>query len=623
MRNRNILVALLLVVGAGLAHAQDRGEAPAFSEVPGEMEFSGRVIVRPLQRAALAARGENAAEIARSRRAAQATLAHYARLAYEPLVDQHVLQVPAGSSENDVISHLMATGQFEYAEPDWTLYPVLGSNDPLLGSQWHHNSNRMNSFAAWDVETGSTSVTVGICDTGVESTHPDLLAHRKEGYNAVNRLWESQGGAIGPVHPHGTMTTGCAAANGNNGVGVSGIGWNLSHRMLRVSNRGSGSADMSTLIHAALTSIAAGDRVASVSYSGVTTSSVRTTATQIKAMGGLLVWAAGNDGANLTTGNRDADDVLVVGATTSGDVKASFSAYGPFVDLVAPGASVYTTTTGAGYASVSGTSFSTPLTAGLVALIWSRRPDLTPDQVETCLKQGCDDLGVTGVDNTYGYGRIDSYGALQRALGAAVNEPPTVTISSPIDGSIYTQGDSVPFSGAADDEGTNVSASISWTSDRDGDIGTGASFGTTTLSAGTHTVTASVTDGGGATGSDTVTVVVEAAAGSPPDAPSALAAQDNADGTADVTWQDNSGNETEIEIEREWLHKKGTWQATTSLIAPADAESYTDSPGSGTFRYRIRANNASGSSAWTGWVQVDVTGGGNGKGGGPKGNSKP
>jgi len=184
--------------------------------------------------------------------------------------------------------------------------------------------------------------------------------------------------------------------------------------MLRVSNSSGGGAYLSTLNHAARTSIESGDRVASVSYSGVDRLSNLTTATYIKSIGGLLVWAAGNDGRNLTYGNRDADDIIVVGATDSSDTLAYFSAYGQFVDVTAPGMSVYTTDAGSDsdYAYVSGTSFATPLTAGLAALIWSYDPSLTPDEVELILKQGCDDLGSSGVDDTYGYGRINVYGSL-------------------------------------------------------------------------------------------------------------------------------------------------------------------------------------------------------------------
>ncbi|MCC7388408.1 MAG: S8 family serine peptidase [Phycisphaerales bacterium] len=419
---RSGLVILASVGAAVSAQSQPARDAahqpPAFVQVAGAMEFSGRLIVKPLQFETLAARGLKQPQIEAATRQAEATLAAYQEHWYEPLVDHHVIIIPEGQTENSLAAKLMATGLFEFAEPDWTLYPIVTcTSDTKLNSQWHHNDDRMASCDAWDIHTGTAAVTVGICDTGVQTNHPDLLLNRKEGYNAVNKVWENSGGQVGAVHPHGTMTTGCAAANGDNGLGVSGTAWNLSHRMLRVSNSSSGTANLSTLTHAALTSIQAGDKVANVSYSGVNSSSVRSTATQIKNLGGLLTWSAGNDGATLNWGDRDADDVIVVGATTRSDTKSSFSAKGRSVDLMAPGSAVYTTNTNSGYGAVDGTSFSAPLTAGLIGLVWSFNPSLTPDEVEAIIKDACDDLGAAGVDDTYGYGRINSLNSLVLAGG--------------------------------------------------------------------------------------------------------------------------------------------------------------------------------------------------------------
>ena len=441
---------VVLACAGALASAQVQTQ---FHEIPGSMEFSGRLIVKPLQVETLGDRGLSGAQIEAAVRQADAVLAQYEEFWFEPLVDHHVIAVPAGMTENQLIATLNATGLFEFAEPDWVLYPVNCPNDSRFNSQWHHDADKMNSCAAWDLHTGLPGVTVGICDTGVQTNHPDLLLNRKEGYNAVNHLWESQGGQIGPVASHGTQTTGCAAANGNNGTGVAGVGWNLSHRMLRVSNSG-GSSSLSTLTHAALTSIQAGDKVANVSYSGVNSSSVRSTATQIKNLGGLLTWSAGNDGAYLNWGNRDADDVIVVGATSGTDAKASFSAYGPSVDFMAPGNNVYTTTTGSSYAAVSGTSFSAPLTAGLIGLVWSANPALTPDEVEAIIKAGCDDLGAPGVDNTFGYGRINSYNSIVSSGGNLGIEPPFLEVfaGASLDADTWPESSGAAITDAATNE---------------------------------------------------------------------------------------------------------------------------------------------------------------------------
>ena len=425
LRNAGILFGLLALAlpatGFAQIHIHEPGgaiEAVEYLEAPGELEFSGRMIARPIERHSWLAAGHNREQARAWMTVAHVMLSTYAVDNYVWETGDYVIECDPGDTENETGNFLRSLGVLEYVEPDWTVYPTVCSNDPLLPTQqWQHNANRMQTCDAWDVHTGDPSVSVGICDTGILVGHEDLSLHRLEGYNAVNRLWESQGGDISPVHPHGTETTGCAAANGNNGVGVSGVGWNLSHRMMRVSNVASGSASLSNLQHAARTAVENGDRVASVSYSGVDSASTLSTATYIKSIGGLLVWSAGNDNRNLTFGNRDADDVIVVGATDSNDNKASFSAYGSFVDVTAPGVSVGTTYSIQGvYVNVSGTSFSCPLTAGLIALMWSADPTLTPDEVEVLLKQGCDDLGSAGVDDVFGYGRINAFNSISLVI---------------------------------------------------------------------------------------------------------------------------------------------------------------------------------------------------------------
>ena len=153
-------------------------------------------------------------------------------------------------------------------------------------------------------------------------------------------------------------------------------------------------------------------KVVSVSYSGVEDQTRRDAATYCKSQGALMVNAAGNDSRDLTQfGEADNDDLIVVGASTSSDNKSGFSAHGRFVDVWAPGSSVWTTTTGSTYAPVSGTSFSCPLVAGLIALIWSANPQLSPNEVEAILKTSTDNVGIQDTWNTQ-YGRVNSYNAV-------------------------------------------------------------------------------------------------------------------------------------------------------------------------------------------------------------------
>lgn len=139
--------------------------------------------------------------------------------------------------------------------------------------------------------------------------------------------------------------------------------------------------------------------------------------------------------------------------------------------------------------------------------------------------------------------------------------------------------------------------------------------------AGADSFSYSVSDGFGGSANATVSIVVTEAP-SLPTPPDGLVVVANADASVTVSWNDNSGNEIGFEIQRESLHaRRGVWRGTTTFTAGANSVVYTDSPGAGTFRYRVRATNANGASEWTPWIEVTVTDTGSG-GGGCKGKKK-
>lgn len=163
-----------------------------------------------------------------------------------------------------------------------------------------------------------------------------------------------------------------------------------------------------------------------------------------------------------------------------------------------------------GYEAYNGTSMATPHVSGVAALVWSANPSWSNVQIREALQVTAVDLGAAGKDNAFGYGLVQAQAALNYLGGGTpVNNPPSVTITSPADGTTVSSGASVSFAGSATDaEDGDITNSLVWTSDLDGQIGTGGSF-SAILSEGSHTITAVATDSENATGSAVVNVTVD------------------------------------------------------------------------------------------------------------------
>lgn len=381
-----------LLLACAPAPAQD------FVARPGELECSGRLIARPVRDAAARAR-------------ALAAVAPWT-LRHEPQADFLVLRVPAGHDEGSFAAELLRRGDFEYAHPDWICAPLGNTpNDPNFGQQWHHRV--MQAELAWQVTTGDPSYVAAFVDTGVDLNHPDLRTALVSGYNSADRLPQANGGAVQDINGHGTAVAGCIGALGNNGIGVAGVNWNVKLMPIRTTNQSNGNAFLSDLLDGALWAVNHGAKSVSLSYSGVEAPAVGTTGDTIDGLGGVMLWAAGNSATDLSW--FDWANVVVVGATNNADRKTGWSSYGRAVDNFAPGDFIVTTARGGGITSVSGTSFSTPLTNGAVALIWAAHPTWSNDQVLAKLFDTCVDLGAFGEDDVFGHGRVD--------LGYALDAP--------------------------------------------------------------------------------------------------------------------------------------------------------------------------------------------------------
>jgi thermitase len=342
----------------------------------------------------------------------------------------HIVDLPANASEQGVVEKLSHDPRLKFAELDRRVKTTAIPNDPYFGSEWHLAT--VGAPTAWDSTVGA-GITIAILDSGVDGAHPDLVPNLVPGYNFVDSNTNTA-----DVCGHGTAVAGTAAASINNGAGVAGVAGAAKIMPVRIAFKdatsGSCYAYFSTISSGITYAADHGARIANVSYGGVTGSaSVQSAGNYLKGKGGLLFVSAGNTGASDATAPSTA--MITVSATTSSDTMASWSTYGSFVALSAPGDNIWTTSQGGTYQGWSGTSFSSPLAAGVGALVMAANPALDSATVENILYSTAVDLGTAGRDIYYGYGRVNAAAGVQAALSKVVavdSTAPTSSITAPL-----------------------------------------------------------------------------------------------------------------------------------------------------------------------------------------------
>ncbi|MEM0514809.1 S8 family serine peptidase [Pseudoalteromonas sp. YIC-827] len=531
----------------------------------------------------------------------------------------HVIKVPVGSVGNS-IKMFSNNPNVLYAEPDHyrvLMIPDEGQDPPPTGTdnQWFNEQWGLNNTGqmllnpqtgvqdlvgrvdadidapeGWDISTGSNQVKIAILDTGIDCRTAARPGGSLE-FIAPGKCVEEvsfvtdYSTTVDDVAAHGSHVAGIAAAATNNDIGIAGVGWNSAVGNLKTCFEYTidlmpplgiyvivGVCPVSSSAAAITYAADNGYHVINMSYasdavdeSGEPAGLGGWTQTESDAVdyawsrGAVLIAAAGNDGVNTLSYPAAYDPVLAVGATERNDDRASFSNFGNWISMMAPGDHIISTVPNeicVFYAEIlgtifdpdndacldwySGTSMASPFVAGAAAVVWA---------------------------HFYSDGLADP-SSCEAAPGVPCNQAVRERLE---------QGADVSGAGGQNMQAWSLNGRLNLA---------GA------LNASSNPL--------------------------PPLTPGNFVVLNGSDGTAVISWNDVS-DESGYELQREKAHKKqaGVWQSTTS-IGPLSANqtAFVDASGTGTFRYRLRAFNNSGASNWSSWINIDVTASGGGSGGG-------
>jgi thermitase len=305
-----------------------------------------------------------------------------------------------------------------YVEPNFRVRHMQAANDPWLSRQYGLDSTR--SIAAWARYVPRGIAPLAIVDTGVDLTHPDLseMLYRRNGAVVQVDLVHQDGDATDD-NGHGTHCAGIAAAQTGNGIGVAGVGGvvpgpEVGVRIMPVKVlNANGEGTTAGVAQGIRWSVENGARVISLSLGSDSGARVMEDAVNFAvARGVVVVAAAGNEGAMSRSYPASYEAAISVAATDATDRLSAFSNYGPWVDLAAPGSSVYSTLMGGDYGWMSGTSMATPYVAGAAALLAAQAPNLTAGEIRAAMLGSAISMSFSDGRAIAG-GRLDVAAALE------------------------------------------------------------------------------------------------------------------------------------------------------------------------------------------------------------------
>jgi thermitase len=320
-----------------------------------------------------------------------------------------------------------------YAEPDYILSTSATPNDSRFDELYGlHNTGQTGGTPDADIDApegwdaaglaafpNSGGPKVGIVDTGIQDSHPDLGGKTADCAQSRGLLGlfggSIQEGSCADDNGHGTHVAGTISANANNGTGVTGVAFNSPLAVCRALGGLLGTGNTSDVANCITWTHDKGAAVISMSLGGGNSTTLKNAVDYAWKGGGsggsVLVAAAGNDGNSTVNYPAGYGNVVSVAATDHNDQRASFSNANADVEVAAPGVDVLSTYNNGGYRTLSGTSMATPHAAGVAAVIRHLNPGASAAQTVSRLGAATDDLGPAGRDPSFGFGRVNLHKA--------------------------------------------------------------------------------------------------------------------------------------------------------------------------------------------------------------------
>ncbi len=358
------------------------------------------------------------------------------------LENVEVVKLQDSTSLNSAIDSFKSLPTVEYAVPNSVVLPVDTPNDPLYSQEW--GLTKIQAPQAWDIAKGSDSVIVAVVDSGADYNHPDLVGHIVKGQNFVpGENANDPSDQCG----HGTHVSGTIGAMTNNSLGIAGVNWNVKVMAIKVFS-GACQGNLAPIISGIHYAADHGAKVINMSLGAYGACGPYQEAVDYARSAGVSVIVAAGNGnppgvpVDASTANpANCLGVIVVGASTESDARASFSNYGSTVTIAAPGVNIMSTMTpgntmsqqsngpkqclNQSYCLLGGTSMATPHVAGAAGILLSINPSLTPDQIKNTLMSTADPIST---DKPIG-ARLNLLKAVQ-AVSGSVTPPagnPTAT----------------------------------------------------------------------------------------------------------------------------------------------------------------------------------------------------